>query len=354
MPVTFVVSTGRSGSTMLSKILQLHPDVLSLSEFFLSLQRAPFRWELPKEPLDGAQLWEMMTGADAISDAMILGGLKNDEMLYHYDSGRFSPATGIPNIMHSTMPVLSDDPDGLYAQLEPVVPTWPTRPASEQFMYLFEFLAGLLGRRVIVERSGTSLALIDQLVEEFPGARFVHMYRDGVDCTLSMLRHPLFRFAGLHALLAEEAGLTSDASVQEIADALPDKAPGLILPPFDAEKFMAYDIPPALYARTWAFLVANGIEALTKLPDESWTQLSFESLLADPDAELTRLAGFLGVPPSRDWLRAAAKMIDPLRTGASAKIDPELLAELRAACARGDKALASLTSPAHTAAASGS
>jgi len=340
MPITFVVSTGRSGSTMLSKILQLHPDVLSLSEFFVALQRAPFRWELPEEPLDGARLWELMTGPDRISDAMILGGLKNDEMLYNYDSGRFSPATGIPNIMHSTLPVLTDDPDALYAQLEPVVPTWPVRPAAEQIAYLFEFLAGLLGRRVIVERSGTSLALVDQLVEQYPGARFVHMYRDGVDCTLSMLRHPLFRFAGLHALLADEAGLTSDATVQEVADALPDKAPGLILPPFDAEKFMAYDIPPELYARTWAFLVANGIEALSKLPGDSWTQLSFEALLANPDAELTRLAAFLGVEPSPDWLKAAAAMIDPVRTGASATIDPELLAELRAACARGDKALA--------------
>jgi hypothetical protein len=341
MPITFVVSTGRSGSTMLSKILQLHPDVLSLSEFFIALQRAPFRWEVPKEPLDGAKLWELMTGADTISDAMILAGLKNDEMLYNYDSGRFSPATGIPNIMHSTLPVLTDDPDGLYAQLEPEVPTWPERPAAEQFLYLFEFLAKLLGRRVIVERSGTSLASVDQLVEQYPGARFVHMYRDGVDCTLSMLRHPLFRWAGLHAILADEAGLNSDASVQEVADALPDKAPGLIQPPFDAERFMAYDIPPTLYAHTWSYLVANGLEALSKLPPESWTQLSFEELLADPDAELTKLAGFLGVPPSADWLKAAAKMIDPLRTGASAKIDPELLAKLRAACARGDKALAS-------------
>jgi hypothetical protein len=342
MPITFVVSTGRSGSTMLSKLLQLHPDVLSLSEFFIALQRAPFRWEVPTEPLDGKQLWELMTGADAISDAMILGGLKNDEMLYNYDSGRFSPATGVPNIMHSTLPVLTDDPDGLYAQLEPVVPTWPERPAADQFMYLFEFLAGLLGRRVIVERSGTSLALVDQLVDQYPGARFVHMYRDGVDCTLSMLRHPLFRFAGLHAVLADEAGLTSEATVQEVADALPDLAPGLIVPPFDAEKFMAYDIPPVLYAQTWSYLIANGAQALTKLPADAWTQLGFEDLLADPDGELTKLAGFLGVPALADWLKACAEHIDPLRTGASAKIDPELLAELRTACARGDKAIAAL------------
>jgi hypothetical protein len=326
---------------MLSKILQLHPDVLSLSEFFVSLQRAPFQWILPTDPIDGEQLWELMTGADPIADAMITGGLKNDEMLYPYDSGRYSPATGIPNIMHSTLPVLTDDPDGLYDKLAPVIPAWPQRPAAEQFSQLFGFLAELLGRSVIVERSGTSLALVDQLKVQFPDARFVQMYRDGVDSSLSMVRHPMFRFPGLISLLATEAGLPQSASIHQIAQALPDKAPGLIVPPFDADRFMAYDIPPELFARTWSLLTANGIEELSVLPAERWTLLSYEALLAAPGTELTKLAAFLGVPPEPDWLAAARRMIDPLRAGAAARIDQDLLARLRACCRRGEEALAS-------------
>jgi Sulfotransferase family len=34
MRLTFVVGTGRCGSTMLSAILREHPDVLSMNEFF--------------------------------------------------------------------------------------------------------------------------------------------------------------------------------------------------------------------------------------------------------------------------------------------------------------------------------
>ena len=34
MRLTFVIGTGRCGSTMLSAILQAHPDALSMSEFF--------------------------------------------------------------------------------------------------------------------------------------------------------------------------------------------------------------------------------------------------------------------------------------------------------------------------------
>jgi hypothetical protein len=34
VPLTIVAGTGRCGSTMLSRVLQVHPDVLSISEFW--------------------------------------------------------------------------------------------------------------------------------------------------------------------------------------------------------------------------------------------------------------------------------------------------------------------------------
>jgi hypothetical protein len=40
-PGTFVVSTGRCGSTMLTNMLRLNPDILSLSEFFSLLLPDP-------------------------------------------------------------------------------------------------------------------------------------------------------------------------------------------------------------------------------------------------------------------------------------------------------------------------
>jgi hypothetical protein len=346
MSVTFVVSTGRSGSTMLSKILHQHRDILSVSEFFVTLQRVPLGWELPLRDMDGAELWELLSGTDPVVDAMIAGGLKNDEMFYPYDTGRFTPAKGIPNICHNTLPILTDDPDTLFDQLATRVPTWPRRPAPTQYRAFFALLGELLGRRVIVERSGSSLALISELRAEFPDARFVHMYRDGVDCALSMVRHPMFRLAALQYLLALEAGLPTSASFAEIAAVIPEQAAGLIVPPFDAERFMAYDIPAAIFARTWSIMVAGGIEALTALGPQSWTQLSYEELLAHPAAELTRLADFLGVPAEPDWLRSASDLIDPLRTGAATRIDAELRAELRAACGPGDRALASVAAAA--------
>ena len=49
-PGVFVVSTGRCGSTMLSNMLRLNPEILSLSEFFSLLMPDP----LPAGELDAA------------------------------------------------------------------------------------------------------------------------------------------------------------------------------------------------------------------------------------------------------------------------------------------------------------
>ena len=42
-PGVIVVSTGRCGSTMLSNMLRLNPEILSLSEFFSLLMPDPLR-----------------------------------------------------------------------------------------------------------------------------------------------------------------------------------------------------------------------------------------------------------------------------------------------------------------------
>jgi Sulfotransferase family len=345
-PLTFVVGTGRCGSTMLSRILGAHPDVLSMSEFFgiLRLAGASGRSGFPAGEMTGAELWDLLARPFPMLDAMVAAGLRTAEMIYPFGIGRFEPATGVPLISHFVLPMLTADPDELFAALAAEVPRWPRRPAAGQYRALFGYLAGRLGRAVVVERSAASLYLVRALRERFPAARFVHLHRDGPDCALSMSRHPMFRREILATAARRATGLPPGSTLQQVDAALPGRLRGMICPPYDAARLMGHPIPAAVFGRdVWSPMICAGQAALRELPAGSWTQLRYEELLADPAAALTRLAAFIGMGASPSWLAQAGALAGQgtaRRVGtAAAELDPDAFAALRAACGPGTRAL---------------
>jgi Sulfotransferase family len=339
MNLTIVVGTGRCGSTMLSRLLRQHPEVLSISEFFSTIGVGR---KLPTEPLTGAELWRILARPATFLDALVRDGLKPPELFYPYGRGRFDPATGIPAVCHSVLPMLTDDPDTLFDRLAAEVPTWPERPAGAQYTALFGHLAELLGRPVVVERSGASVIMVKRLRALFPEVRFVHMYRDGPDCALSMSRHPSYRWQTLAIGAVRAAGLPDTATLREVEAALPERYKGIICPPYNAERLMNFPIPVRVFGEQWwSPMVRHGAAALAELPPQDWTSLKYEHLLADPERELSRLAAFIGIDPTPPWLETARRLVDAGRQGrAAADLDPATLAELRAACEPGAEAIA--------------
>jgi hypothetical protein len=107
---------------------------------------------------------------------------------------------------------------------------------------------------------------------------------------------------------------------------------------------MSRQIPLTTFGARWSALVSDGMTALGSLPPGSWLGLRYEDLLTAPAAELTRLAGFLGVAAPADWLAAAGKMTDPNRAGgAAAQLSAADYHALRDACEPGERAIAAAT-----------
>jgi hypothetical protein len=338
--LTFVVSSGRAGSTLLSRILHAHPDVLSVSEFFACLQGVLRRVPYPGQDMDGQELWRILSAPDPIADALVTNGLTSPEMFYPYGRGRFSPKTGIPIICHSTLSLLSDEPDTLFDNLAAEIPGWPRRSAPDQYRAVFGYLAGLLDRNVVVERSGGSVNSIDLLRDQFPEARLVHMHRYGPDCALSMSRFPMFQVGVVTYLAARSAGLPGGASWQRIQDALPGRFAGLLSPPYDFSRLTEFEFDLEYFGTLWSGMMTGAVAALDAMPTNQWDTLGYADLLADPEPELTRLAPVFGVTATPQWLATASRMVDRSRPGRSAWLGREDQATLLAACEPGMAALA--------------
>jgi hypothetical protein len=343
MPLTFVVSTGRCGSTMLSRIFSKHPDVLSLSEFFRAITDERTQPMLPIGDLDGQELWRLFSATSPDVDGFVLADLASTEMCYPYNRGRFDPAVGVPAICHATLPLLTDDPDTLFDHLAAEMSSWPKRSATEQYEAIFATLAKRLNRHAVVERSGASLILVPTFRQLFPDARFVFMYRDGVDCALSMSHHSHFRYQAIIAEALRVTGLSWATPLSDIEAVAPEEFKGVLVPPFDTLRFKLFPIPLTTFGVSWAWQTRVGIAALSAAPLDTLIMLKYEKLLADPKAELTTLANFIGITARPDWLEAASTLIEPSRAGgATARLDPGTLAALNDACEPGTETIASL------------
>ena len=304
----FIVGTGRCGSTLLSAMLRLNPFVLSLSEFLTFLRPYTFT----QEWLDGAQFWRLLSLPRTAHTVLLRHGFPVEEFVYpRLPAARHRSEAGIPPILLTTLPHLTDDPDALYDELGAVVRTWPTAPLAAQYLRLFDWLRTRFDRQIWVERSGVSLDLMPQLIGRFPTAKFVHLYRDGRECALSMSRHHYFRLAAIGRRLAHLLG----ADPYDSADGpAPQDAPAplraLLPQTFDRAVYSATTLPPALFGAVWSALIAKGLTYLAQLPAERVLSISYASLVAAPRVELRRLMEFIqpGLAPA-SWLAEAAALV---------------------------------------------
>src|SRR5215470_6199655 len=117
----FLVGTGRCGSTMLSNMIREHADILSVSEFLVSV--TDFAGRIPQAfpeggCMDARQVWEVLAGLHPRQTVMLRHGVEMDEMLYPLSpASRFSRQSGVPAILLTTLPHLTADHDAFFEEL---------------------------------------------------------------------------------------------------------------------------------------------------------------------------------------------------------------------------------------------
>lgn len=328
---------------MLSELVRAHPQLASLSEVFTTLTDLGGRIGecFPDHPLDGSELWRVVGSVPPKLSAMLRHDVAMDEVLFRPDTeARLRVAQGVPALLQTALPYLFDAPEAVFEQLERFVLARPRAGVGEHYREVFAWLAARLGRERWVERSGGSLRIVGRLAACFPGARFVHIVRDGRNCAMSMSRHLGFRMALIVIQLTEILGVDPwESSDRSNERDLPDELVPFLPERFDREAFLRYEVPPPLCGYYWSGEVMAGLAELAELPPERVLTVRYEDFGHAPQATIARVFEFLGVDTPAAWIDQVARIVRPARSQWT-ELSPRDQRALHAACEPGFAALA--------------
>jgi hypothetical protein len=271
--------------------------VVSIFEFFNGLDGER---RFAREPMSGGAFRDLICTVHPFVTMVLQRGYPVPEITYPFDreGARFDRDSGVPWILGTTLPELSDDPDALYAEVRAFLEAQPARPPARQAERLFDHWAERRGSGTVwVERSGAAIDYLGELNEQFAQARFLHIHRAGEEAALSMREHHAFRLAIMlvHQLPAGTGGSA------EALGALGEDAD-------EISRLLASRPPAEYFGRWWTDQVLRGFRALPELdadqlsPAGGWRREAAALVRGAPPGRLDALP-----PAEREALVAACR-----------------------------------------------
>ena len=294
---------------MVSNILNRHPRVLSLSEFFSYLGMRAFRRRKPT----GDWMWSLYSHHRIRTGLLVREDY--EELLYPFHDPHARYTRGdVPPLLCTALPHLSDEHEALFEELEPVVRGQPRQPLADHFQHLFGWMCARFGRDVWVERSGGSLLFGSALLRRFEDARVIHVYRDGRDTAISMSRHYPFRMlvASLRVLRSRGIDVMALIGRDRLWDLVNPWMEPVVNTFINPERLPYDELTIADFATLWNVLIAKGHRLFGHLPSDRLLNLRFEDVQKAPQAQIRRLIRFID-PALEDeaWLREVSTIPRP-------------------------------------------
>lgn len=305
-PPVFIVGTGRCGSTLMSNLINLHPDILSLSEVFVSFPNE----SLYHRKIDGPRFWKMITDASPVLRKAINPVRSPVEFTYPFTPDSPWTMADLPACLYMMLPHFSDDPDALYREMEPVIKARPSLPMEDQYRFWFDWLVKRERRQLWIERSGNSITMVKALHRMFPDAKFVHIHRDGRDVAMSIrnfmplrvLFHMWTQFKPLGIDLMRTPFRYSDsAMIATTAPIFDSKIP--------VDKLLDTEPDIVAVGKFWSAMVETGMKDLEAVPSEQKYEMTYADLVSKPRETLDGFMQFTAPDLAREaWLDEASKL----------------------------------------------
>ncbi len=304
----FVVSSGRSGSTLLARMINRHPQILCVSDLFEPVGQVPYFDR--QRIVDGEEFLAVLSRPSFQQRIDYWRERPNAELLFlHEDDDMVSL------LLSYTLPFLTGgDPMEFYGEMADTVRGFGAGSMADHMIRLFDWLRDCLGKELWVERTGGSLPHMARIIDTWPDAKIVHNYRDPRETALSMMSGSFFR-------LYLELEKNPDLGEWDFDYMPPIEEMGAML-------------------NRW---FVDGLAAFEALPADRRMSVAYEELMADAEGTLLRLAGFFldrSEPSAAEvaWAKQEAAIIRPAPLRFPA-LGPEEREKLEVACAESLQAL---------------
>jgi len=320
----FIIGTGRCGSTLMSVLMGENEDILSLSEYNIACQ--PEQGWPNQGTIDGAEFSRMYSRWDGPIALYFSRDLRVPEILNDTEGVQSAPKqlSIVPTCMLSALPFLSDDPELLHQELLAQAKSQPPQTLRDHFLQMNLWLQHKFNKKCWVERSGLSTNTFGKIHQTFPDAQYLHIYRDGPECALSMREHV--------DVLLRVSYHFDPPSDEELSRSL-----DLSLPRDEDPVLQRIANPPSVeqFGEFWSYCIERFYAHVHKVNPGQLLTISYENLVNDPETTLNSVAAHFDLPSDLNWIdKARAKIRAPLRTRAD-KLPPEQQARLEKACEPG-------------------
>lgn len=259
-PGFFVVGTGRCGTTLVRKLLREHPDV-----------------HIPKEthwiPILDDLFGEREIEPDAFFRALRSVYMAKGKTAWF----RILKEEGLT-------------PEEFEAELGPVLAELPRRDVPGLTTAVYRALAARHGASRWGDKTPDYGLCMGRLQRLWPGARFLHVARDGRDVALSMSRVLSFRLQ-----VAWGTWYWPALAWERAYESRLDRAEG--------------ELPLDAFFDLWEQRLVRIRAEAARLTPGCWHELDYDDLLRDPDATLRQVGSFLGLGDADAWLERARGLL---------------------------------------------
>ena len=263
--LVYILAASHSGSTLLTLLLNSHPDVATVGELAPGhMEDLAFYRCSCGQLLRECPFWAHI--AQRMNQQGLPFALNNFGTRFAVPKSRL--ATRLLRPLHRG-PALEFVRDAALNLLTP----WPRhrREAQRANLALIQAVLDYYHARVFVDKGNTALRLKYLLAAPGLNVKVIHLVRDGRAVALTYMDPA--RYADAQDPSLRGGGNGGDRAAERL--------------------------PMAAAAREWRRCIQEAGHALARLDPARWIRIRYEDLCSDPDATLARLFNFLGLDPAR-------------------------------------------------------